>query len=549
MQLRLILAAALLAAFAGQPADARYNKKKPKQIETVTKREAAGIQAPDGSGPYYWTTVHTCDAKWFSDGLLKTCFGKPDTNRKRLEGPGATSFDADPSERVYYDPGPNKWPKMELASPRLLLVKDGGAVILVGLPSGKQTPSPYSDWARYPIWGASSNLVLIGQPGADGTVPAHFVGSDGSVAPALPGSDLRRLVRGAPSSMKDCEDRSVGAALPPENRKMPGWTEIQRRSLLPGGRTGTATLPADGNSADRCAQIMSHFFLARKEQTGEWHVLRAVDGTAVSPRGYATLAEAEAEAPAALARDTLVRFATIPLGENDRLASAVQAQQRSDQAIVDAARREEEARKAAEAARLARQQAEAEARWAVARSRANQYFAAGHYGMAIQEAEALPAEEYAKFVLAWRDAPLDTIDQARKRLEANGVSRIWNPTAKAIDARYSNLALCEGHLKGPDGYPLSQPRQSLWESKLPGARMIDMMRSYPGANTPGLAARDGYIWVFDATLYRWVQIYEPDPGKRHGNRVINEPSSKPDPQKLAIARQNYERCVREARAR
>ncbi|MBK6801399.1 MAG: hypothetical protein IPG83_07940 [Novosphingobium sp.] len=79
--------------------------------------------------------------------------------------------------------------------------------------------------------------------------------------------------------------------------------------------------------------------------------------------------------------------------------------------------------------------------------------------------------------------------------------------------------------------------------------MVDMMRSFPGINTPGLSARDGYIWVFDATLYRWVQIYEPDPGKRHGNRVINEPSSKPDPQKLALAQQNYDRCVSEARAR
>lgn len=549
MRTRTALLAALLAAIAIQPADARYNKKKPKLLDTVTQREPAGVQAPDGGGAYYWTTVHTCDAKWFSDGLLKTCFGKPDTSRKRLEGPGATSFDADPSERIYYDPGPNKWPKMELASPRLLLVKDGAQVIAVSLPSGKQTVTSFADWARYPVWGSATNLVLIGKPGANGSVPAHFAGTDGSIGPSLPGSDLRRLVRGAPANLKDCEDRSVSAALPPEERRVPGWSAIERRSLLPGGRTGPASLAIEGDSAERCARIMSHFFVARKEQTGDWHVLHAVDGAAVSPRGYATSAEAEAAAPAVLARESLVRFATIPLGDNARLAAAVQAQQRSDQGIADAARRAEEARKAAEAARLAQQQAEVEAGWAQARSRASQYLAAGHYGMAIQEAEALPPEEHAKFVLAWRNAPLDTIGKARKRLEDNGVSRVWNPTAKAIDARYNNLALCEGHLKGPDGYPLSQPRQSLWESKLPGARMVDMMRSFPGINTPGLSARDGYIWVFDATLYRWVQIYEPDPGKRHGNRVINEPSSKPDPQKLALAQQNYDRCVSEARAR
>lgn len=547
---RFILPAVLLAAIASQPAEARYNKKKPKQIDTVSKREATGIAAPDGSGPYYWTTVHVCDAKWFSDGMLKTCFGKPDTSRKRLEGPGATSFDADPSERVYFDPGPNKWPRMELANPRLLLVKDAGVVTLVSLPSGKQTPTPYADWARYPVWGEFTNLVLIGKPGADGTVPAHFAGTDGSVGPAVPGSDLRRLVSDPPANVRDCVERSVSAAFPPETRKVPGWSEIQRRSLLPGGKTGAATLPADGSPADRCAQVMSHFFLARKEQTGDWHVLRAADGTVVSTRGYATLAEAEAAAPAALARDTLVRFATIPLGDNASLASAVQAQQRSDQAIVDAARREEEARKAAEAARLARERTEAEARWAVARSRAKQYWDAGHYGMALQEAEALPPEEYARFVLAWRDAPLDTLRQAKQRLEDNRISRVWNETAKAIDVRYNNIMWCQGHLKGPDGRLLSEARSSRWASTAPYNRMMEMSQKYVAASRAYGMLSPGEILVFDATLYEWVKIYEPDTAKRTSNRVINIPGDgRASAEQQAAAQQNYERCVREARAR
>lgn len=550
MQLRSILPVLLLAAFASQPAEARYNKKKPKQIDTVSKREAAGIQAPDGGGAYYWTTVHACDAKWFSDGMLKSCFGKPNTERKRLEGPGATSFDSDPSERVYYDPGPNKWPRMELASPRLLLVKEDDVVTLVSLPSGKQTRSPHADWARYPVWGELTNLVVIGKPGADGAVPVHFVGTDGSVGPAVPGSDLRRLVSNPPAEVRDCVERSVSAAIPPETRKVPGWSEIQRRSLLPGGRTGAATLPVEGSPADRCAQVMSHFFLARKEQTGEWHVLRAADGTAVSTRGYATLAEAEAAAPAALARDTLVRFATIPLGDNASLASAVQAQQRSDQAIADAARREEEARKAAEAERLAREQAFRESQWAIARSRAKQYWDAGHYGMALYEAEALPAEEYARFVLAWRDAPIDTLRKANKRLEDNGISRVWNDTAKAIDARYNNIMGCQGHLKGPDGRLLSEARSSRWASTAPYNRMMEMNQKYVAASRAYGMLSPGEILVFDATLYEWVKIYEPDTAKRTSNRVINIPGDgTASAEQQAWAQQNYERCVREARAR
>lgn len=550
MQLRLVLLAILLAAIAAQPAEARYNKKKPKQIDTVSKREATGIQAPDGSGPYYWTTVYTCDAKWFSDGMLKSCFGKPNTERKRLEGSGATSFDADPSERVYYDPGPNKWPRMELASPRLLLVKEAGAVILVSLPSGKQTPSPYADWARYPLWGAFTNLVLIGKPGADGTVPVHLVGTDGSVGPAVPGSDLRRLVSDPQANIGDCADRSVTVAIPPEARGVPGWSEIQRRSLLPGGRIGTATLSVDGGSVERCAQVMSHFFIARKEQTGEWHVLRAADGTAVSTRGYATLAEAEAAAPAALGRDTLLRFATIPLGDNASMASAEQAQQRSDQAIADAARREEEARKAAEAARLAEQQAFYESQWAIVRQRARQYWDAGHYGMAIYEAEALPPEEYARYVLAWRDSPLDALRKAKQRLEDNGISRIWNDTAKAIDARYNNLMGCQGHLKGPDGRLLSEPRSSRWASTAPYNRMMEMNQKYVEASRAYGMLSPGEILVFDATRYEWVKIYEPDTARRTSNRVINIPGDgTASAEQQSWAQQNYERCVREARER
>jgi hypothetical protein len=73
--------------------------------------------------------------------------------------------------------------------------------------------------------------------------------------------------------------------------------------------------------------------------------------------------------------------------------------------------------------------------------------------------------------------------------------------------------------------------------------LLTQAQSAYGALSPG------EIFVFDASRYEWVVIYEPDPSRRSsGTRVVNEPGSGvADDQTLSYAQQNYERCVREAR--
>ena len=114
---------------------------------------------------------------------------------------------------------------------------------------------------------------------------------------------------------------------------------------------------------------------------------------------------------------------------------------------------------------------------------------------------------------------------------------------------YSNLVGCEGHLKDRNGNYLAAPKSNRWNSTGPVIRAQEMMtllaQSQYGMLSPG------EILVFDATLYDWVVIYEPDPTRRSsGTRVINIPGDGvADDQTLSWAQQNYDRCIREARER
>ena len=547
MLLRAFLALGLLAFAAMQPAEAQINKKKPKLYDSGSNVTATGIYAPDGSGEYFFREVFTCKAKWYSDGMLKECFSPTESKRTRLEGPSSSSYDSVPGDRVYYDPGQGAEVDYTLVGPTLLLVWKDDQMITVSLPSGKQTVVPYAGWVPYVAWPSMPGTAIL--DAAQGARPwtVRWAQKDGTITPTVANSDLNRLVDYS-SAIEGCTERSRIAAAPPESTAIAGWAEIRRRALLAGGRTGPADLSADGTPTEKCARYMSHFFLGNRSSDGQWQVLRAFDGAPVGG-AFASAEAAEAAAPGLLAGERLGLYATVPYGDTALLAAVSDAQKQLYADKAAAAQAAEAARVAAEQAEAARQQAAQESLWAEARSRAEQYFAAGHYGMAAQEAEALPVTEWADYVLAWRGAPVEEINRVRKRFEAEGYSRTLSQKAGAIDTLWNNLVGCEGHLKDRNGNYFAAPKSNRWHSTGPVIRAQEMMtllaQSQYGMLSPG------EILVFDATLYDWVVIYEPDPARRSsGTRVINIPGDGvADDQTLSWAQQNYDRCVREARER
>lgn len=545
MLLRWLVALAALAFLAAHPAEAQYNKKKPKKYDSGSVVEATGISAPDGSGPYYFREVYTCNAKWYSDGMLKDCFSPPETKRKRLEGPSSSSYDSVPGDRVYYDPGPGSDADLTLVGPSLLLVYKDDKVITVALPSGKQTVTTHTGWTPFEAWPNMPGFAVTDHPASARPWPIRWARWDGTITAPVANSDLNRLVERA-DAYEGCTERSRIAAAPPESTEIPGWTTLRRRALLAGGGTGEADMSADGTPSEKCARYMSHFFLGQRAEDGQWQVLRAFDGEPVGA-AFATAEAAEAAAPGVLAPEKLGLYATVPYGDAALLAAVSDAQKQlyADNAAAVAAA--EAARIAAEEAKAAEEAAFREAQYAVARERAQQYFAAGHYGMAAYEAEALPVMEYAEYMLAWRQAPIEEIAKVRRRFEEEGYSRMVWPLAGQIDAWYSNLVGCQGHLEDRNGVPLSAPRSNRWNSTGPVIRAQEMM-TLLGQSQYGMLS-PGEILVFDATLYDWVVIYEPDPTRRRsGTRVINIPGDGvADDQTLSWAQENYERCVREAR--
>ena len=547
MLLRAILAFALLAFAATQTVEAQIDKKKPKFYDTGYKVTATGIFAPDGSGEYFFREVYTCKAKWSSDGRLKDCLSPAETKRLRLEGPSYSSYSAVPGDRVYYDPGPGAVVDYKLVGPTLLLVWKDDQMITVSLPSGKQTVVPYAGWVPFVAWASMPSTAIVDVAQGARPWPIRWVFGDGTITSPVANSDLNRLVDFG-SGFEGCTERSRIAAAPPEATAIAGWAEIRRRALLAGGQTGPADLSADGTPAEKCARYMSHFFLGKRSSDGQWQVLRAFDGAPVG-QAFASAETAEAAAPNLLSTERLGLYATVPYGDTALFAAVSDAQKQLYSDNAAAAQAAEAARLAAEQAEAARQQAAQEALWAEARSRAQQYFSAGHYGMAAQEAEALPVAEWAGYVLAWREAPIEEINRVRKRFEAEGYSRIFSQEAGAIDTLWNNLVGCEGHLKDHNGNYLAAPKSSRWHSTGPVIRAQEMM-SLLAQNQYGMLS-PGEILVFDATLYDWVVIYESDPTRRSsGTRVINIPGDGiADEQTLSWAQQNYDRCVREARER
>lgn len=547
MLLRAFMAVALLALVSLHPAEAQINKKKPKIYDSGSNVSATGIYAPDGSGEYFFREVFTCKAKWYSDGMLKECFSPAESKRTRLEGPSSSSFDSVPGDRVYYDPGPGAEVTYQLTGPKQLLVWKDEKVIRVELPSGKQTVTAHKGWSDVYIWETLPRFII-----SDGAIEGQpwrmrWVNFDETISAPVANSDWNRVIAedGAPAG---CLERSRVAAMPPEATGIAGYTKLVRRALTGGRSVGDPDFSADGTPEAKCARYFSHFFLGQRAD-GKWQVLQATNGLPASDEAYATQASAEAAAPDLLSPARLGFHASVPLGDANGFAAATGALTKYYADAAATASAAEAARLAAEQAEAARQQAAQEARWAEARSRAQQYFSAGHYGMAAYEAEALPVMEWADYMLAWRQAPVEEINKVRKRFEAEGYSRTVWPKAGQIDAWYSNLVGCEGHLKDRNGNWLASPKTNRWDSTAPYTRAQEMLTLLTQAQSAYGALSPGEIFVFDASRYEWVVIYEPDPSRRSsGTRVFNEPGSGvADDQTLSYAQQNYERCVREAR--
>lgn len=547
MLLRMTMLLAALVFFVAHPADAQINKNKPKIYDYGSTVYRTGIYAPDGSGEYIYREVHTCNAKWASDGRLRECFGPAETKRLRLEGPSSSSYDSVPGDRIYFDPGPGAKVDYKLIGPTLLFVWKDDQMITVSLPSGKQTVTPYAGWAPYEAWPGMPGIAILDKAQGASPWPIRWAMEDGTITAPVANSDLNRLVDFG-SGIEGCTERSRIAATPPESGMIAGWAELRRRALLASGKTGPADMSADGSPAEKCARYMSHFFLGKQASDGQWRILRAYDGAPVGGE-FPTAEAAEAAAPDLLSGETLGVYATVPYGDTVMLAAVSDAQKQLYADNAAAAAAAESAKLAAEQAEAARQQAAQEARWAEARARAKAYLDAGHFGMAAYEAEALPVMEWADYMLAWRQAPVDEINRVRKRFEAEGYSRTIWPKAGQIDAWWNNLVGCEGHLKDRNGNWLAAPRTNRWDSTAPYTRTQEMISLLPQAQKAYGTLSPGEMLVFDATRYAWVVIYEPDPARRGASmRVINEPGSgAADDQTLSYAQQNYERCVREAR--
>jgi len=546
MFFRWTMALAALAFLAAHPADAQVNKQKPKNYDSGSKVEATGIFAPDGSGMYFFREVYTCKAKWYSDGMLKDCFSPPETKRTRLEGPSSSSYDSVPGDRVYYDPGPGAEVTYHLTGPNLLLVYKDEKVITVDLPSGKQTVTAHTGFSGFEGWPSMPLYLVTDDPAGTRPFPFRWVLVDGTITAPIANSDLGRLVaRG--DGPEGCTERSGIAAAPPESTAIDGWTQIHRRALLAGGGTGPADLSADGTPTEKCARYMSHFFLGQRESDSQWHVLRAYDGEPVGA-AFASAEAAEAAASGLLSSERLGLYATVPYGDTAMLATVSDAQKQLYADNAAAAEAAEAARIAAEEAKAAESAAFWEAQYAIARQRAEQYFAAGHYGMAAQEAESLPADEYARYVAAWRTAPASEIRKALDGLDSQGVAGQYTEHYSTLDNRYRSLVLCEGYLNGADGRPLSAQRTNRWNSTPPVNRAQEMI-TLLSQNQYGMLS-PGEILVFDASLYEWVKIYEPDPTRRSsGTRVINIPGDGvADAATQELAEQNYQACVANAQS-
>lgn len=547
MLYRVLMALAVLVFFAAHPGEAQVNKKKPKDYDYGSTIYPTGIYAPDGSGEYIYREVHTCKAKWYSDGMLKECFGPAETKRLRLEGPSSSTYDSVPGDRIYYDPGPGAEVNYQLTGPTQLLVYKDEKVIRVELPSGKQTVTAHKGWAEVNVWETLPRFIV-----SDGSTEGQpwrmrWVNTDETISAPVANSDWNRVISedGAPAG---CLERSRVAAMPPEATGVRDYAKLVRRALTGGTSVGDPDFSADGSPEAKCMRYFSHFFLGQRAD-GMWQVVQATNGLPASEDVFATQAAAEAAAPGLLSPARLGFHASVPVGDTEGFTAATGALTKYYADASAAATAAESARLAAEQAEATRQQAAQEAAWAEARSRAKAYFDAGHFGMAAYEAEALPVMEWADYMLAWRQAPVEEINRVRKRFEAEGYSRTVWPKAGEIDAWYSNLVGCEGHLKDRNGNYLASPRSNRWDSTAPYNRTQEMIAMLPQAQTAYGTLSPGEMLVFDATQYQWVVIYEPDPTRRGNSmRVINEPGSGvSDDQTLSFAQQNYERCLREAR--
>lgn len=487
-----------------------FNKKKPKTTVQVLSVDETEIPIPGRPyGKYVWRKVYTCNAKWFSDGHLKSCEGIEGTTRWRLESNG--NF----AEDIFWDPGSGPEPQSDILNSNVLLVLQDNAVTIVSLPSGKQTRTSFVDWHYLSAWGFGSSWYLQASTGAAKPWPLVKLNDDGTYGEPVSHSNAFADIRDD-GEWAWCSASARAVVLPAEYSldAIAGrpWAELRRLAFIDGAIVPTSLSP-EGNIDEKCATYQAQFYIGKRASDGAWSVL-GNQGDVVSSTTYPSFEAARAEAP------RLLRAAGIS-AENSRIV----------QAERDRASAEQAARRAEEYA------AEEAMRVAEARANADELFQQGRFEEAANAAYGLETTDWVVYVLAWRTAPLSVYQSALNRIAKDREEhRDWSSKSlEALERRVSGIQACEMvHTAN------LAPNSSKWLSTPSTQRWLDMNALKAGIDTTEYS-KQGMHLAFDATAYEWVWV------SYGASEIINIPSAESLYDK-DTAQRLFETCESEARA-
>lgn len=501
---------------------------------TATEEEITSIPVPGKAGVTY-------ALRWAQDCRAARGACDPDRNTRRRRVEDSTG----PGRVVYYDPDPARNPMVPmgwvLTPGRYLTLRKSSEghpvrVVIVSLPDGKVLDEDtYTEWFHMDVWSNPGVVAYLrGQQQAGQPTRLYSIEADGRITP-IENSDWRRYSTGN-GRYPGCSSATMDAAFPLESlaARLPGqpYAEVIRRAA----KDGTAFAPdmsSEGYSDGLCPRFSSQFWVVRRRDGTGWQAI----GSGGVPLAGNAVFDTRAKAEAAGAVDASGRQQAQQAAEVRRAQQAeAEARQRdaAEQAAAEAVRQRELTDRAA------RDRAINEKR-AVLRAQVEALWQQGAYARAAAASRGLGADTFAGYLLASPSSGVADYRDGLAAMAAEGTYLPAYPLAIRLQRRIDAMLACEQRRQAP------AHARSRWESMAPYDQARMLMAGPPRHYQRPLSP--GELWAFDASAFEWTVIYESNPARRTGHRLINVPQSVQDTTEAAAGRESaYQQCLAAARS-